>query len=75
VLHGLVLVHTADETLDVEEGLLGAEGGLVLGGVTDEAFAGFVPSNVGGGDTVTLFVGNDFNLGERRIVSIVQGFG
>jgi hypothetical protein len=42
----------ANETLDVEDGVVGVRGGLVLGGVSDESLL-IGEGNVGGGDTVS----------------------
>merc|ERR1719353_2273850 len=61
VLHGLVGVLAADEALDVEDGGLRVDGGLVLGGVTDEALAGAVPRDVRRRDAVALVVGDDLD--------------
>lgn len=64
VLHVLldvrVIVSATDETLGVEDGLLGVHGSLVLGGITNETFA-LGESDVRGGGAVTLVVGNDFD--------------
>jgi hypothetical protein len=49
----------ADETLGVEHGAGGVDGGLVLGGVTNQTLVVVVPAHVGGRDAVTLLVGND----------------
>jgi len=55
-----VLEAAADEALGVEDGVGGVHGGLVLGGITNEAL-GAVEGDVGGGGAVTLVVGDDLN--------------
>ena len=46
-LYGLVVEPAADQPLDVEDGVLGIHGGLVLGGIADETLSvGGVPCNV-----------------------------
>ena len=52
-LDGGVVVHAADETLGIEDGVLGVRGQLILGGITDQALALLGECNVRGGDTVT----------------------
>ncbi len=49
----------ADETLGVEDGVLGVLCGLVLGGVTDETLGS--ECDVRRGDSVTLVVGDNFD--------------
>jgi len=61
VLHGLVDVLATDEALDVEDGVLGVDGGLVLGGVTDQTLSVIAESDVRRGDTVSLVVGDDLD--------------
>jgi hypothetical protein len=56
-----VLELAADETLGVEDGVLGVLGGLVLGGISDETLV-LSECDPRGGDTVSLVVGDDFNL-------------
>lgn len=64
VLHVLldigVIVSATNETLGVEDGLPGVHGSLVLGGITDKTLA-LGESDVGGGGTVTLVVGDDLD--------------
>mmetsp|Transcript_26727 Transcript_26727/g.85840 ORF Transcript_26727/g.85840 Transcript_26727/m.85840 type:complete len:204 (+) Transcript_26727:1615-2226(+) len=50
----------ADEALHVVDGALGVGGGLVLGGVADEAL-GVGEGDVGRGDAVALVVGDNLN--------------
>ena len=56
-LDGLVGELAADEALDVEDGLLGVDGGLVLRGVAHEPLA-VREGYVRGGDAVALVVGD-----------------
>merc|ERR1719447_2715065 len=60
-LDGLVGELTSDETLGVENCILGVGGQLVLGGVTDQPLAVGSEGNVAGGDPVTLVIGNDLH--------------
>lgn len=53
LLHGLVRPLAANETLGIEDGVLGVGGQLVLGGITDKALAILGESDVRGRDTVT----------------------
>jgi hypothetical protein len=53
-LDGLVAVLAANETLHVKDGVLGVDGGLVLGRVTDETLALGGPGDVGRRNAVTL---------------------
>jgi len=55
-----VLETTTDETLGVEDGVVGVHGDLVLGGITDETL-GVGESNERGSSAVTLIVGDDLN--------------
>ena len=61
VLDGLVAKLAADEALGVEDGVDGVTGGLVLGGVSDEALF-LSEGNVRGGGVEALIVSNDFDL-------------
>mmetsp|Transcript_11284 Transcript_11284/g.24805 ORF Transcript_11284/g.24805 Transcript_11284/m.24805 type:complete len:226 (-) Transcript_11284:146-823(-) len=60
-LDRLVREVTSDKTLDIKDGVLGVDGGLILGGITDETLSVVHEGDVGRGDTVTLVVGHDFN--------------
>ena len=60
-LDGLVGEVTADETLHVEDGVGRVDSGLILRGISDETVAVLHEGDVGGGDTVTLVVGNDLD--------------
>jgi len=51
---------TTDQTLSVEDSVVGVHGDLVLGGITDKTL-GVGESNERGGSTVTLVVGDDLN--------------
>jgi hypothetical protein len=51
---------TTDETLSIEDGVLGVHSSLVLGSITNKALV-VREGNIRGGGTVTLLVGNDFN--------------
>mmetsp|Transcript_13431 Transcript_13431/g.20742 ORF Transcript_13431/g.20742 Transcript_13431/m.20742 type:complete len:362 (+) Transcript_13431:1066-2151(+) len=51
---------TTDQTLDVEEGVLRIEGGLVLGSLTDQTFL-VIEGNIRGGDAVSEVVGDDLD--------------
>jgi hypothetical protein len=50
-----------DGLLDIEDGVSGVHGGLVLGGLTDQTLL-LVEGNVGGGSEATLLVGNDLDI-------------
>lgn len=52
LLDGLVTPFAADETLGIEDGVLGVGGQLVLGGITDQALALLGECDVGRSDTV-----------------------
>ena len=60
-LDGLVGELTSDETLGVEDGVLGVGGQLVLGGVTDQSLAVGSEGDIAGSDTVALVVRDDLN--------------
>jgi hypothetical protein len=60
-LNGLVGIVTPNESFDVKDGIDGVNGGLILGGITDETIAIFHKGHVGRSDTVTLIIGNDFD--------------
>ena len=51
---------TANETLGVEDSVVGVHGDLVLGGITDETL-GVGEGHEGRGGAVTLVVGDDFD--------------
>jgi hypothetical protein len=51
---------SSNESLGVEDGVVGVHGDLVLGGISDKSLR-VVESNVGRGGSVTLVVGNDFD--------------
>lgn len=54
VLHGLVIEVATDESLGVEDGVLGVDGELILGSITDQSFSRFTgEGDIGRGDTVT----------------------
>ncbi len=59
-LHGGVREHAPDETLRVEDCVLGVTSDLVLRGVTDEAFR-VRESHIRRGRAVALVVGDDFH--------------
>lgn len=52
-----VLITATDETLDIEDGVLRVHGGLVLGGLTDQALL-VGEGNERGRGVATLLVGN-----------------
>ena len=61
-LDGLVGELTSDETLGVEDGVLGVGGQLILGSVTNQTLALFFREcDIRWRDSVTLVIGNDFN--------------
>ena len=60
-LDGLVGEVATNQTLDVKDGVVGVDGGLILGGIADETVAILHEGNVRGSDAVTLIVGNDFD--------------
>ena len=53
--------------LDIEDGVSGVHGGLVLGSLTNQTLL-LVEGDVRGGSEATLLVGNDFD-----IVALVSG--
>ena len=55
-----IIETTTDETLGIEDGVLGVHSSLVLGSITDKTF-GIREGNVRRSSTVTLLVSNDFN--------------
>ena len=53
-LHGLVVEVASDETLRIEDGVLGIDGQLVLGGISDQTLAVLTGErDVRRGDTVS----------------------
>jgi hypothetical protein len=60
-LDRLIAKVTPDQSLDVKDGVLGIDGGLILGGIAHETLSVLHEGDVGGGDTVTLVVGHDFD--------------
>ena len=56
----------ADETLGIEDGVLGVHGDLVLGRITDETL-GVCESNERRGSSVTHVVGDDIALGKMLV--------
>ena len=59
-LHLGVIEFTADETLRIEDSVVGVHGNLVLRGITNETL-GVGERDIGGGRAVTLVVRNDFD--------------
>lgn len=59
-LHLSIGEFAADETLDIEDGVGGVHGDLVLRGIADETL-GVCEGNERGGGAVTLVVGDDFD--------------
>ena len=51
---------TTNQTLGVEDGVIGVYGDLILGGITNQTL-GISESDIRGGGTVTLVVGNDLH--------------
>ena len=62
---------SSNESLGVEDGVVGVHGNLVLGGITDETLR-VVESDVRGGGSVTLVVGDDLDTvdGQGRVESV-----
>mmetsp|Transcript_22585 Transcript_22585/g.27218 ORF Transcript_22585/g.27218 Transcript_22585/m.27218 type:complete len:127 (+) Transcript_22585:1578-1958(+) len=60
-LDRLVRVVTSDKTLDIEDSVLGVDGSLILGCITDKTITILHKGNVRRGNTVTLVIGNDFD--------------
>ncbi|GMR52836.1 hypothetical protein PMAYCL1PPCAC_23031, partial [Pristionchus mayeri] len=60
-LDGLVVELASDESLGVEDGVVGVHGDLVLGGISDETLA-VGESDIRGSSAVTLVVGDDLDL-------------
>ena len=59
-LDGRIAELTTNQTLGVEDGVLGVHGDLVLGGVTNETL-GICEGDVGGSGSLTLIVGNNLD--------------
>ena len=59
-LHLGVIEFTADETLRIEDGVVGVHGNLVLRGITNETL-GVGERDIRGGRAVTLVVRDDFD--------------
>lgn len=51
---------SANQSLGVENSVVGVHGDLILGGISNESLR-VVESNIGRGGSVTLVVGNDFD--------------
>mmetsp|Transcript_61485 Transcript_61485/g.70505 ORF Transcript_61485/g.70505 Transcript_61485/m.70505 type:complete len:335 (-) Transcript_61485:480-1484(-) len=60
-LNGVFVEFTTNKSLGIENGVFGVSGNLILGGVTNKTL-GFGESNIRGSGSVSLIVGNDFNL-------------
>mmetsp|Transcript_368 Transcript_368/g.438 ORF Transcript_368/g.438 Transcript_368/m.438 type:complete len:226 (+) Transcript_368:1348-2025(+) len=60
-LNGFVSVVSADETLHIKDGIFGVDGGLVLGGISDETVTILHESHVGWCNTVTLVIGHNLH--------------
>ena len=60
-LDGLVSELAPNETLGIEDSVLGVGCQLVLGGISDQPLAISSEGNIAGSDTVALVVGNDLN--------------
>lgn len=73
MLNRLIAVATANQTLDVEDGVGRVQGSLVLGGITHQALSFLRPRHVGRRDTVTLIVGD--NLDAAILVHTDAGVG
>mmetsp|Transcript_63863 Transcript_63863/g.73237 ORF Transcript_63863/g.73237 Transcript_63863/m.73237 type:complete len:258 (-) Transcript_63863:151-924(-) len=56
----LVGVLTTDQSLDIKDSSVGIDGSLIFGGFTNQSF-GVGKGNPGGGNSVTLIIGDDFN--------------
>ena len=65
---------SSNESLGVEDGVVGVHGDLVLGGITDETLR-VVESDVRGGGSVTLVVGDNLDTvnGERPLEVSLKG--
>ena len=61
-LYRLIGVLSTYQSFSIKNGVGGVDGGLILGGITDETFSSFCEGNIGGGDTVALVVGNNIDL-------------
>ena len=60
-LDRLVGVLASNQPLDVKDGVGGVDGSLVLGGITHQTLTRVNKGNVGGGNAVTLVVGNNLD--------------
>mmetsp|Transcript_3538 Transcript_3538/g.3327 ORF Transcript_3538/g.3327 Transcript_3538/m.3327 type:complete len:252 (-) Transcript_3538:2-757(-) len=60
-LYGFVRVITSDKTLNVENGVFGVDGGLILGSISYQTVTVVHEGDVRRCDTITLVVGNDFD--------------
>lgn len=61
LLHCWIVPVSTNQTLGVKDGVLWVSGELVFGGISDQSLTLGRECNVGGGDSVTLVVSNDFN--------------
>lgn len=61
LLHGRVAPSTADQTLGVEDSVLGVRGQLVLGSISNETLTFSGESHIGWSDAVSLVIGDDLN--------------
>lgn len=61
-LYRLIRVLSTYQAFGIKDGILGIDGGLIFGGITDETFSGLSKGNVRRSDSIALIVGNDINL-------------
>lgn len=59
-LNNIFIEFTANQTLGIKNSVFRISGSLILGSVTDQTFS-LSETNVGGGGSVTLVVGNNFH--------------
>mmetsp|Transcript_11604 Transcript_11604/g.29366 ORF Transcript_11604/g.29366 Transcript_11604/m.29366 type:complete len:232 (-) Transcript_11604:265-960(-) len=52
---------SADQALDVIDGVFRVDGGLILGSITNQAFVGVGKRNNGRSDAISLVIGNDLS--------------